>query len=152
MNTDWVPQAGVGLLATIAGWALGWWRAQGQHDAKTDAELKASRDASAAEMKAFKDASAKETRISEDREDDLRRDIRELREDLRVGIDELRKAASRSDAWQSKQDTVNVFTTKAIESLIATQEKHAEKLNDHGSSIKLLTELVTRENRSTRQQ
>lgn len=135
MNTDWVPGAGVGLVGSIVGWILGWRQSQAKHDATTDAEIKASQE-----------SAAKEAKLNENREDGLRRDIRELREDLRVGIDELRKAASRSDAWQSKQDTVNMFTTKAIESLIANQEKHAEKLNDHASSIKLLTELVTRDN------
>ena len=84
-------------------------------------------------------------RVTEKAEDGLRDDIREFREEMRTAIDEMRKSSNLASNWQASQDKVNLYTAKAIESLTAQGERHAEKLNDHASSLKLLTELITRQ-------
>jgi hypothetical protein len=139
MNTDWVPPSLAALLASAGGWFLSWRIFQASHDAATDAELKAS-----------KEATAREAKETVEREDGLRLEFRDLRADFREGIDELRKAMSDQAAWRASQDTVNLYTSEALKGIVATQEKHADKLNDHAATLKLVTELLTRDQNNPR--
>ena len=120
---SWVPGAAVGLLGSFAAWILSWRINSEQREAAEDVALTANQQVGA----------------------DLRIDIKEFRQEMREAIDEIREKTSLSIAWQASQDKVNLYTSKAIESIVATQDRHGEKLNDHAATLKLLTTLITQQ-------
>jgi hypothetical protein len=57
-------------------------------------------------------------------------------------MEELRTLGSATMKLSASQDVVNSVTSKALESIIAKMDRHEEKLADHASTLKLLTEVV----------
>jgi chromatin segregation and condensation protein Rec8/ScpA/Scc1 (kleisin family) len=130
MSTDWVPGVGTGFFGSIVAWLLSWRVAAARSEGKADADA---------------------LRI-QDRDEGFREDIRSLRDELRAGVTELRAVSSITAKLQASQDVVNQVTAKSLEAIVAKQDQHAEKLADHTSAIKLLTELIVRHEREERKQ
>lgn len=128
MSADWVPGVGMGFLGSITAWLLSW-------------RISAARD----EGKSGADS----VRIQE-RDDGFREDIRSLRDELRAAITELRAVSGVTAKLQASQDVVNAVTSRALEAIVAKQDRHAEQIADHTSAIKLLTELIVRHEREER--
>jgi hypothetical protein len=57
-------------------------------------------------------------------------------------MEELRTLGSATMKLSASQDVVNSVTSKALESIILKMDRHEEKLADHASTLKLLTEVV----------
>ena len=120
MAADWIPVGSLGVVSSVAAWLIAWRvsaaRSEGRSDAQHDAE-------------ALKDTTVKE-------------DIRDLRNEVRATMEELRTLGSATMKLSASQDVVNSVTSKALESLVAKMDRHEEKLADHASTLKLLTEVV----------
>jgi hypothetical protein len=97
-------------------WRVSAARSEGRSDAQHDAE------------------DAKDTSVKED--------IRDLRNEVRATMEELRTLGSATIKLSASQDVVNSVTSKALESIILKMDRHEEKLADHASTLKLLTEVV----------
>lgn len=82
---------------------------------------------------------------AEDRTEGVRQDIQALRDDFKAGVAEMRTAAVGVATLQASQDKVNLYTAEAIKGIVSRQDRHEEKLNDHAATLKLVTELLTRE-------
>jgi hypothetical protein len=72
----------------------------------------------------------------------VKQDIRDLRNEVRATMEELRTLGSATMKLSASQDVVNSVTSKALESIILKMDRHEEKLADHASTLKLLTEVV----------
>ena len=120
MAADWIPVGSLGVVSSVVAWLIAWRvsaaRSEGHSDAQHDAE-------------ALKDTTVKE-------------DIRDLRNEVRATMEELRTLGSATMKLSASQDVVNSVTSKALESLVAKMDRHEEKLADHASTLKLLTEVV----------
>jgi hypothetical protein len=88
--------------------------------------------------------------------DGLRQDLRDLREEVRGAmggfreevrnaLNELRGVAVLTSKLQASQDVVNNVTARAIESIMDKIDRLETVTSDHGSTLKLITELVTRQ-------
>jgi hypothetical protein len=97
-------------------WRVSAARSEGRSDAQHDAE------------------DAKDTSVKQD--------IRDLRNEVRATMEELRTLGSATMKLSASQDVVNSVTSKALESIILKMDRHEEKLADHASTLKLLTEVV----------
>jgi hypothetical protein len=97
-------------------WRVSAARSEGRSDAQHDAE------------------DAKDTSVKQD--------IRDLRNEVRATMEELRTLGSATIKLSASQDVVNSVTSKALESIILKMDRHEEKLADHASTLKLLTEVV----------
>jgi hypothetical protein len=120
MAADWIPFGSLGVVSSVVAWLIAWRvsaaHSEGRSDAQHDAE-------------ALKDTTVKE-------------DIRDLRNEVRATMEELRTLGSATIKLSASQDVVNSVTSKALESIIAKMDRHEEKLADHASTLKLLTEVV----------
>jgi hypothetical protein len=72
----------------------------------------------------------------------VKQDIRDLRNEVRATMEELRTLGAATVKLSASQDVVNSVTSKALESIILKMDRHEEKLADHASTLKLLTEVV----------
>ena len=129
MNEWLSPGTGLGVLGVLGGlyaWLSRWREGEVRSDAQTTAGVSA----------------------LEEKDDGLRQAIRELRDEFRAGVGDLQRQAVATTALQASQNKVNEYTAKAIESITARQEKHEEKLNDHAATLRLVTELLTRDQNS----
>lgn len=124
----WEPGVGMGFLGSIGAWLLSWRVSAAKQEGQAKADA---------------------VRIQE-RDDGFREDIRGLRDELRDGVAELRAVSAVTSKLQASQDVVNQVTARTLESIISKQDAHAEKIADHTSAIKLLTELITRHERESR--
>jgi hypothetical protein len=97
-------------------WRVSAARSEGRSDAQHDAE------------------DAKDTSVKQD--------IRDLRNEVRATMEELRILGAATVKLSASQDVVNSVTSKALESIILKMDRHEEKLADHASTLKLLTEVV----------
>jgi hypothetical protein len=97
-------------------WRVSAARSEGRSDAQHDAE------------------DAKDTSVKQD--------IRDLRNEVRATMEELRSLGAATVKLSASQDVVNSVTSKALESIILKMDRHEEKLADHASTLKLLTEVV----------
>jgi hypothetical protein len=97
-------------------WRVSAARSEGRSDAQHDAE------------------DAKDTSVKQD--------IRDLRNEVRATMEELRTLGAATVKLSASQDVVNSVTSKALESIILKMDRHEEKLADHASTLKLLTEVV----------
>lgn len=133
---DWTsPGAGLGLLGVIGSllsWLFGW---------KEKSALAEERNAAAA--KSAKEAAEKAIAASEDESEGFHQDMREFRDEFRLGLTEMRTVATSVAQQQASQSVVNSFTAKAIESMATRLDRHEEKINDHAATLKLVTELLT---------
>lgn len=127
MSTDWIPGAGVGLLGSIGAWILSWRISSARFEGQSEAEMQAIKYS------------------AEDRTEGVRQDIQALRDDFKAGVAEMRTAAVGVATLQASQDKVNLYTAEAIKGIVSRQDRHEEKLNDHAATLKLVTELLTRE-------
>lgn len=120
MSADWIPVGSLGVISSVVAWLVAWRvsaaRSEGRSDAQHDAE------------------DAKDTSVKQD--------IRDLRNEVRATMEELRTLGSAIMKLSASQDVVNAMTSKALESLVAKMDRHEEKLADHASTLKLLTEVV----------
>ncbi len=78
-----------------------------------------------------------------DQADERKTDVAELRNELRATASDFRGVAADIAALQTNQTFTNSITAKAIEGLGIKQDRHAEQLADHASTIRLLTDNVT---------
>jgi hypothetical protein len=122
---DWIPAGVTGLVASVGGWLLSWRISSAKQDGRHEAEGIA----------------------REDRDEGFRQDLRDFRDEFRAGVAEMRTVSVATSKLQASQDVVNQVTAKAIESLVGRLDRHEEKLNDHAATLKLVTELLTREQR-----
>ena len=120
MNADWVPGAGMGLLGSAVAWLLSW-----------------------------RVSSAKKDGQTEEREKGLRQDIRDLRDEMKAGVAEMRVVAAMAGKLQASQEVVNRVTAQTLESITDKLDRHESILADHSSTLKLVTELVTRKRQLT---
>ena len=127
--TDWVQVTAVGLVSSIASWLVSWRIATERQAVKSDAVATRLADHEAAQA---------------DTDESLRGELHEFRNDWKAGMTELRSVAASIGQLQASQDVVNKVTAKALEGISERLDKHDDKLSDHGATIKLLTELVTR--------
>ena len=120
MSADWIPVGSLGVISSVVAWLVAWRvsaaRSEGRSDAQHDAE------------------DAKDTSVKQD--------IRDLRNEVRATMEELRTLGSATIKLSASQDVVNSVTSKALESIILKMDRHEEKLADHASTLKLLTEVV----------
>jgi hypothetical protein len=120
MSADWIPVGSLGVISSVVAWLVAWRvsaaRSEGRSDAQHDAE------------------DAKDTSVKQD--------IRDLRNEVRATMEELRTLGAATVKLSASQDVVNSVTSKALESIIGKMDRHEEKLADHASTLKLLTEVV----------
>lgn len=120
MSADWIPVGSLGVISSVVAWLVAWRvsaaRSEGRSDAQHDAE------------------DAKDTSVKQD--------IRDLRNEVRATMEELRTLGAATVKLSASQDVVNSVTSKALESIILKMDRHEEKLADHASTLKLLTEVV----------
>ena len=119
---DWVPVAGVGVIMSTATGLLAWRIGSATKEGQDGATLK--------------------QLDTEDR--GLRQDIRDLRDELRSSTKELQKVSDLALAFKSSQDVVNVMQSKATESIAKKLDEHADIINDHSATLRILQELLTR--------
>ena len=122
MSADWIPPAAVGLGASITAWFVSWFVATAKSETRSDDALKRIDEGSAG----------------------LRQDIRDLREDLKANVLEFRAVSDATNKLQASQNVVNQVTGRALEGISEKLYRHDAALADHASSLKLITELVTR--------
>ena len=120
MSADWIPVGSLGVISSVVAWLVAWRvsaaRSEGRSDAQHDAE------------------DAKDTSVKQD--------IRDLRNEVRATMEELRSLGAATVKLSASQDVVNSVTSKALESIILKMDRHEERLADHASTLKLLTEVV----------
>jgi len=124
----------MGALGSIGAWILSWRISAARHEG-SDSVRQAGFAAAISELK---------TTVA-DRDEMLRSDIRDMRDEFSGRLDELQKSYASYQAAFASQEKVNIFTSEAIKGIVATQERQGDKISDHAASLKLLTELVTRE-------
>jgi hypothetical protein len=120
--SDWIPGAGVGLIGSAIAWLLSWRIASAKNEGKTEAQEKADVVRAA----------------------DIRQDLRDMKEDWRTGIASVQKVSDNVLSLQAKQNTVNEFTAKALESLTEKSDRHEQMLADHASTLRLMTDVLMR--------
>jgi phage shock protein A len=129
MTIDWIPTVGIGSIPAVLAWLLSWRLASERERVKAEALEK--------RLDGHEQA-------QEETDEGWRQEIHDFREDWKSGMSELRAVAASIAKLQASQDVVNQVTAKALESISDRLDKHEEKISDHGATIKLLTELVTR--------
>lgn len=122
MSWEWAPGAGIAVLG-LAGSFAAWLQGKAKQEGSTEAEQQA----------------------LEDREEGTKQAILEFREEFRIGMAEMRTVSTSIARLESSQRVTNEVTARAIESIISRQDRIEEKVNDHGATLKLLTELATRD-------
>jgi phage-related minor tail protein len=56
----------------------------------------------------------------------------------------VQKVSDNVLSLQAKQNTVNEFTAKALESLTEKSDRHEQMLADHASTLRLMTDVLMR--------
>lgn len=120
---DWLPASAMSVATAAGAWLLSWRISTAKRDGLYEARGIA----------------------QEDRDEGFRQDLRDVRDEFRSGVAEMRAVSTATAKLQASQDVVNQVTAKAIEGLANRLERHEEKLNDHAATLKLVTELLTRE-------
>jgi hypothetical protein len=123
MSAEWLPGAGLGLIGSAVAWLLSWRINTAKKDGRTEAAVEA----------------------AEDRDEGFRENLRDMRDEWRAGIAEVRTLAMITAKLQASQEVVNTVTAKALDAITSKLDAHQEKLNDHSATLKLVTELLTRE-------
>lgn len=80
--------------------------------------------------------------IEEKRLEELRAEIKSFRDELKVAVTEFRSGSMLTTELRASQAVVNTMTAKALDAIGTKQERHAEMLADHASTLKLLTDNV----------
>ena len=120
MDTNWVPSASVGIVASVVAWTLSW----RINTVRSEERLEGIRK-DLVELK-----------------DDFRTGIRDIKEDLRSSTSEIRSSSDTVSRLKSSQDVVNTVTAKGIEGLTDKLDKIESVVADHTSTLRLLTEVV----------
>lgn len=152
----WIPPAVIGIICTVASGAIAWRVASAKQEGETSTEIANDKKLSEARELALRETlkerdAAFQTTVGKiekniaERDEVLRQDIRDLREDFTSGLDDIRKSQAANGERSAAQDKVNIYTAEAMQRLVITQERHTEKLADHASMIKLLTDIVAEE-------
>jgi ABC-type transporter Mla subunit MlaD len=144
MSGEWLPVGSLGVVSSIAAWLVSWRVSAARTDGRRDAERASE--------------TAKDSSIKEDihaLRDEVRDAVGEIRsvastaelvrtrqEEVRATVAELRALAGQTAKLQASQDVVNNVTAKTLENVVAKLDRHDEKLTDHASTLKLITEVV----------
>lgn len=128
---NWMPPTAVGIGASVVSWLLSWRvnAARNEQNAvDTQKRLQELGESTQKRLLEFRELTD--------------RSLTELKEDFRAGMNEIRALADAAARLQSSQAVVNTLNAKGLDSVISKQDQQADKLADHGSSLKLLMEMV----------
>ena len=128
-----VPSAVVGGAVAAA---VGYWRDQvtrADREARFDEQIKALKE----QIKAGEEK-------AEDDDGTLKEQLRDLRGDFKDAIAEMKAVAMTVAKSEGTRDAFMAMTTKAIEAVITTQEKHSGLIAEHTAQLRNVAEYIER--------
>ena len=135
---NWIPTFGGGLIASGIAWILSWRIASARAEEQTVGELKRADTLRSSDLQRAEELRAADAK----RSDELRSDLREMKNAWNDGVQRVQELAENMAGLAAGQNSVNVFTAKAIEGITDKVERHAEILADHTSTIRLIVDKV----------
>lgn len=133
MSLDWLPTVGISLGSGALAWLVSW---------RVSDAVRQGRSDSLEKMQAANSAGLRQD--LRDLRDEVHGSVTGFREEVRSALNELRGVTLLTSKLQASQDVVNNVTARAIEGITDKVDRLETVTADHSSSLKLITELVTR--------